>query len=198
MNLGKTLVGGLIGAAIAIGIYVALLLGGHTAPWFPVVTGALVGFGIMQVCKTAGNPSYARGAISGLIAAAAMLGGDLVAKEVLTKKAEAIAPKEGPAKKAESKDDEAEDDGEEETEVEEEEVEAAPEPKRGGDVDPEKGRIGAPNKLGQNDVWPFAFMAFGIFLAYEFARGSAPKTVVEETETTVAAVDEEEAEQDEA
>lgn len=196
MNLGRTLVGGLIGAAVAIGIYVALLLGGQTASWFPVVTGALVGFGVMQVCKTAGNPSYARGAISGLIAAAAMLGGDLIAKEVLTKKAEAISTKQGEVKKAELKDEESEEEGEE-SEGEEEEAEAAPDPIEVEEVDPEKGRIGAPNKLGQNDVWPFAFMAFGIFLAYEFARGTAPKTVAEESETTVAAVDEEEAEKDE-
>lgn len=198
MNLGRTLVGGLIGAAVAIGIYVALMLGtGNSAVWFPVVTGALVGFGVMQACKTDGNRSYARGAISGLIAAAAMLGGDLVAKEVLTKKAAAAGNKAAPAKKAEAKEEASEDEGEGEAEAEEEEVVAQETPK-GGDLDSDKGGIGAPKQLGQNDVWPFAFMAFGIFLAYEFARGSAPKTVVEETETTVAAVDEEEEGKEEA
>ncbi|MEQ8836984.1 MAG: hypothetical protein RID07_09290, partial [Lacipirellulaceae bacterium] len=66
------------------------------------------------------------------------------------------------------------------------------EPPKAGDIDPDRGAIGAPKQLGQNDVWPFAFMAIGIFLAYEFARGKAPKTAAAEGEEPAPAVDEEE------
>lgn len=193
MNFGRTLVGAIVGAAIAIGIYLGIRVGmENQAIWFPVVTGILVGLGVMKVDSAPPRTaSYARGAIAGLVAAGAMLGSDVIAQQVMTSKA-ASASKPAPAvAKAGADDGDADDDASDE-EVDEP-VEAAPAPMARRPAG-EGGTIGAPKPLNKESMWPFISMAVGIFLAYELARGSAPKTVVETTETS-APVDNDEEEQ---
>lgn len=173
MNLGKTLVGGIIGAAIAIAIYTVLktqmLL---DASWFPIVTGLLTGLGVRQAHKSlTNNVSYMRGAVAGIIAALAILGAEEVVKLVLTSdtsKTIAQAPPVAP------EDDEV--DVEEAGEDADVEVDV---------VEPDRdSRAAGPRAMGdrsnvkptRDDMWPFIFMAVGIFLAYELARGSAGPT----------------------
>ncbi|QDS97532.1 hypothetical protein [Adhaeretor mobilis] len=182
MNLGRTLVGAIVGAAIAIGIYLGIRVGMESqAIWFPIITGILVGLGVMKTDsappKTA---SYARGAIAGLIAAGAIYGSDVIAQEVMTSKAASAAQ---PAKAASAP---AKNDTEEETTeaAAEEPVEEVVAQKRDSGT-AQTGNIGAPKSLNKDSMWPFISMAGGIFLAYELARGTAPKTVVETTETPV-------------
>lgn len=173
MNLGKTLVGGIIGAAIAIAIYTVLKTQMHLeASWFPIVTGLLTGLGVRQAHKSlSNNVSYMRGAVAGIIAALAILGAEEVVKMVLATdgrttiaQAPPVAP---PDDEVEVDDDAAVDD--QPLEVEEPERRVGP-----------RGVVGDRSgvKPTRDDMWPFIFMAVGIFLAYELARGSAgPKTV---------------------
>lgn len=183
MNLGKTLVGGLLGAAVAIGIFTLLKTQMNLhATWFYVVIGLLTGLGVRQAHQSlAGNVSYARGALSGAIAAGAILLSEEVVRQVVSRGAEeVIAAVEKPAVVG---DETTEEEGDADAgDAESLDVEQPPEihPHDGlpGMVDGAKGA-----KPQTDDVWPFVFMAVGIFLAYELARGSAapgePEAAVE-------------------
>ena len=167
MNLCKTLVGFIFNDAIAIAIYTVLktqmLL---DASWFPIVTGLLTGLGVRQAHKSlTNNVSYMRGAVAGIIAALAILGAEEVVKLVLTTEAATTIAQAPPVV-------EPEDDDESEVAEAPDDIEVAPEePMRIGP----RGAVGERSnvKPTRDDMWPFIFMAVGIFLAYELARGSA-------------------------
>ena len=72
MSLGKTIVGGLVGAVVAVGAYWAIRqTTGESYVWFPLVTGALTGIGARLISGSPG--SYASGAVAGLIALLGMV-----------------------------------------------------------------------------------------------------------------------------
>ncbi|MDC0936293.1 hypothetical protein OAS39_08385, partial [Pirellulales bacterium] len=175
MNPGKTLVGGVIGAAVAIGIYTVLKTQMQMdAPWFPVVIGILTGLGVRQAQGSAKNISYLRGAVSGVIAAGAMLGAEQVVKMVLTQDtANAAVPQVA----APAGDDADADDGDGAADAE------APAREMPTPKTPITGAVGSESTLAsqhkKDEVWPFIFMAVGIFLAYELARGSADRAVAD-------------------
>ena len=179
MNPGKTLVGGVIGAAVAIGVYVLLKTQMHMdAVWFPVVIGILTGLGVRQAEGSAKGVSYLRGAVSGIIAAGAILAAEEVVKFVLTKDtAGATVPQ---VAVADTGDDEEGEDADVEVADDADDAEApeVPEDKTAitGGLG---GEVGAANQNKRDDIWPFLFMAVGIFLAYELARGSASPTTAD-------------------
>ncbi len=90
MNLVKSVIGSLIGAAIGVaahfGIQEAM---GQTWIWFPLVIGAVTGIVTLLVGGRSNSNSgrYACGALAGLIAGAGILGADLV-PTLLTKNGE--------------------------------------------------------------------------------------------------------------
>ena len=152
MNPVKTLVGGVIGAAVAIGIYVLLKTQMHMdALWFPVVIGILTGLGVRQAEGSASGVSYLRGAVSGIIAAGAILAAEEVVKMVLTKDAAgATVPQ---VAVADTSDDEGSDDAEAEGA---DDAESAPEvpadkPAITGGLG---GDVAAANQNKRDEVWP--------------------------------------------
>ena len=76
-GLVPTLVGGVIGAAVGVGLQVVLeagLLGQRfEASWCAIVIGLLVGLGVRRANRHHLHRSYVRGAMSGLIALAAIV-----------------------------------------------------------------------------------------------------------------------------
>jgi hypothetical protein len=174
-GLGPAVLGGIIGAAVGVGLNVVLegaFLGRRIeASWFPVVIGVLTGLGVRLANRHHMNRSYARGAVSALIALAAIVASSFAIKEVMARReTQAKATPNASAPKADA--DEAADDAAGEGAAAEA---AAPEPmpdreSAGGRT----GVIGQPK--GPNDInpWQFVFMALGALVAYELGRGPDP------------------------
>lgn len=92
MQFGKTLVGAIIGAALGIGLLIAVyLLFGIDKMWMAVPVALLTGLGVRTVAKTAGHPSYLRGAITVALAMGAYFGGLRICQVAATHRAETVA-----------------------------------------------------------------------------------------------------------
>jgi hypothetical protein len=90
MQLQRALIGGLLGGVIGIAVLVAsrLLFGvEHTA--LAIVVALAVGLGVRSMVATRGHASYARGALAGLLAILAFLGGELLVVQIAGKQAAA-------------------------------------------------------------------------------------------------------------
>lgn len=76
MQLGKTLVGAIIGAAIGVGLLAgAFLIFGWDGFWLAIPFAIVTGLGVRAIATTRGHASYARGALTCVLALAAYLGG---------------------------------------------------------------------------------------------------------------------------
>jgi hypothetical protein len=92
MQLGKALVGALIGAALGIGLLVVAFVVFHLdRVWLAIPVALLTGLGVRLLVSTSGHPSYLRGAITGAIALVAYLGGWYIAGPMATAKGKAEA-----------------------------------------------------------------------------------------------------------
>ena len=180
MALGPTLVGGIFGAAVAVGIHVALAMGLLGDPiettWFPVVIGLFTGLGVRQATKAkAPGASYGRGAVSALIALAATVLTYPAISAALTMRADDSA-KQAPAGVESAEADGAD---AEETDAAAAEGDAATDQEPADAAEPApKAAAGesAKNMVAAvtDDInWiDFLFMAAGALLAYEFGRGN--------------------------
>jgi hypothetical protein len=170
-GLGPAVLGGVVGAAVGVGLHTVLetgMLGTRVeAPWFAVVIGILTGLGVRMANRHHMERSYARGAISGLIALAAIVASSFAVKEVMSRREG--QPKTGlpEVAKADAVADEADDADADATE------ELAAEAERpAARTERPAGMVGAP-KGGPSDLnpWQFVFMAVGGLVAYELGRG---------------------------
>jgi hypothetical protein len=177
MGLGPTLLGGAVGAAVGVGLHTLLETGMLGKPieasWFAIVIGLLTGLGVRQANRTHMERSYLRGALSGLIALAAIYGSTVVIAEVMKKRDQAMVTK--PAAAVADADDASEDaaDGDEAAAADAEtpaaDADRTMNPALAGGV------VGNP-RAGDLNPWQFVFMALGALVAYEFGRGvGAPK-----------------------
>jgi hypothetical protein len=116
--------------------------------------------------------SYLRGALSGLIALAAIYGSTVVIAEVMKKRDQAMVTKPAAAADDAAKsDDETKSDNTTtaEAEMPTAEFDRTMNPALAGGV------VGNP-RAGDLNPWQFVFMALGALVAYEFGRGAgAPK-----------------------
>jgi hypothetical protein len=174
MQLGKSLVGAVIGAAIGIGmLFVASMFMRLDGVWLSIPFAILTGLGVRMFAGTAGRASYLRGALTMLVALAAYIGGwTLVAKVAMAKAtaqttnpAAATEPaattgddaKEGESKEGESKDEaQVADAGP---------PAAAPKAAKGAMPIPPSSRT-----IGSN--WDIIWLAISALVAYELGRGS--------------------------
>lgn len=178
MNFGSTLIGAVLGALVGVAIYMGVYNGaGIEAPWvawLAILTGLLAGLGVRKFNPdVAMNASYARGALSALIALGGIMGGSMAASKVRQEqlknvevKASTVAVADQPAEGG----DESEEAGDEPAEIEAPEVTAPP-------VTLGPAVIGSPKRPQRGvSLWDIAPIAIGCFLAYELARGggSAP------------------------
>jgi hypothetical protein len=177
--------GGLVGAAVGVGLHTLLETGMLGKPieasWFAIVIGLLTGLGVRQANRTHMERSYLRGALSGLIALAAIYGSTVVIAEVMKKRDQAMATK--PTAAAGEADEASEDaaDGDEATTAEAEtpaaDAERTMNPALAGGV------VGNP-RAGDLNPWQFVFMALGALVAYEFGRGAGAPKPAEPVDTT--------------
>lgn len=166
MQLGKTLVGAIIGAALGIGVLVAVFLAfGIDQMWMAIPVAILTGLGVRMMAATRGHASYLRGAITVILALGAYLGGLQVARAVAINRA-ANAEKANPPR-IEVTDpadpDAAKDEAAEAPAPIVEAPKAAPKAVDGGQ------RPAMPHQL---DVWDALSLAAAAFIAYELGRGS--------------------------
>jgi hypothetical protein len=167
MQLGKTLVGAIIGGALGIGLLIAVyLLFGIDKMWMAIPVALLTGFGVRMVAATSGRASYLRGAITVLLAMGAYLGGLAITRAVANYRAETVS-KASPPRAA------AEEPGEPGEATDEEPVADAPPvdapPAAPANFDRAARR---PAVAPQFSTWDFLSLAVAALVAYELGRGS--------------------------
>lgn len=186
MGVGPTLLGGVVGAAVGVGLHTLLETGMLGKPveasWFAIVIGLLTGLGVRQANRTHMERSYLRGAISGIIALAAIYGSTVLIAEIMKKRDLAVATKPAAAATAEA----SEENGDEPSDVTATaDAETPTDEPAERSLNPALGDanvVGA--RAGDINPWQFVFMALGALVAYEFGRGAgAPKTA-EPTDAT--------------
>lgn len=169
MQLGKSLVGAIIGAAVGIALLIAVQ---HfkqiDQTWLSIVVAILVGLGVRAMVSTSGHPSYLRGALTGILALAAYFGGmqlysQLAQRGILAKKL-AAPPVAAPQVEGGAATTEAEVDG---VPVPVEPA-ASPVPSaRPQLVDMQKGGPAQPGS-----PWDYVWLIVAALIAYELGRGS--------------------------
>jgi hypothetical protein len=177
MGVGPTLLGGIVGAAVGVGLHTVLETGMLGKPieasWFAIVIGLLTGLGVRQANRTHMERSYLRGALSGLIALAAIYGSSVVIAEVMKKRDQAMVTK--PAAAVADEANEASDAAEGDATATAEAETPAADTDRTMNPALAGGVVGNP-RAGDLNPWQFVFMALGALVAYEFGRGAgAPK-----------------------
>ena len=182
MQLGKALVGAVIGSAIGVALLVAayfLFRTEHTA--FAILVAVCVGLGVRAMAATKGHASYVRGALTALVAIGAFMGGNLLIVELATRQvaASAVQPARasdaaaevsakdasGPASDAPAAEMSGRDDR----------------PRLGG------GAIGNVRVRKEFSAWEFILLSVAALVAYELGRGTgtATATASETAPTTV-------------
>lgn len=172
MSLGPTLVGGVIGAAVGVGLHLAVeLTTSLEAPWFAIVIGLMTGLGVHQANKSlSGHVSYLRGAITAAIALGAIVGSTpLISRFVsprntLSADASKFAAREGATE---------EDDADEDAAATADGAEDVLAEAESRDGDRAGGGVGQAGRAAPDfNLFQFIYMAVGTFIAYEFGRGT--------------------------
>jgi hypothetical protein len=184
MQLGKTLVGAIIGGAVGIIVLAAIFLifqpDGH---WLAIAVALLTGLGVRMMVSTHGHASYVRGGLTAILALAIYLVGWIVVSKVAN--ASFAAGRAGATKAATAKSDEAAKEPEEgKTEdtvepVEQPKAAATPAPAPGGAM------RGGP-KPREFSPLDFIFLCVAGFIAYELGRGSGSSAPGTEEESAPA------------
>lgn len=175
-RLLTTLVGALIGAAIGVGLHLVLETGiagtqPYEAIWFALIIGLCTGFGVRMANKGHMGRSYARGAVSGVVALAAIVISTFLISQVMAKRD--IAKQGKPIAAAAQAEQNEAPEGDAGVEAAPAAMEEAPVQLIGA-----TGVIGRPGADKLNP-WQFVFMAAGALIAYELGRGVEHRQRVE-------------------
>jgi hypothetical protein len=164
MQLGKSIVGAIIGAILGIGLLIVVyLIFGIDKMWMAIPVAVLTGLGVRMVATTKGNASYLRGAITVLLAMGAYLGGLSITKAVANHRAQTVKAAPAP-----SKSEEATDAGDAKDQAAEAKPIEAP-PVAPVKMDPSARRPALPNSFS---TWDFLSLAVAALVAYELGRGT--------------------------
>jgi hypothetical protein len=171
-SLGPTILGAVIGAAVGIAVHLVIETGGFNhwqpkeASWFAIIIGLLTGVGVRQMNKHHMERSYLRGAVSGIIALAAIVLSTVLISKVM-EHYDALSKNKPVAAKGEDAAD-ATADNNAAAEAPKTDPEAAP--AAAGPAGPAVGGVG---RIRQDKLnpWQFVFMAVGALAAYELGRG---------------------------
>jgi len=165
MQFGKTLVGAVIGAALGIGLLVAVyLLFGIDKMWMAIPVAVLTGLGVRMVVATSGHASYLRGAITVLLAMGAYLGGLAITKAVANHRSQTVTKPVAPQAAANEPGEPGDAKGEEPA--------AAAPPVTAPPItpaNPDLRRSAAPPPI---NTWDFLSLAIAALVAYELGRGT--------------------------
>jgi hypothetical protein len=169
MQLGKSLAGALIGGILGIALCLAIYFatGGWDRAWLAIPVAILTGLGVRWMVETRGHPSYARGALTAVIAVAAFLAFYPIAAMVTTRgtAARPITAQAAPQQDAGKANEDA---GDAPAETAAPVVPVRNEEGRGGLVGPVSRNQRPPERS------PLEYVALGLaaFIAYELGRGS--------------------------
>jgi hypothetical protein len=165
MQLGKSLVGALVGGAIGIGVLVALyMLTGWDKAWLAIPVAITTGLGVRSAATTGGHASYARGALTAVVAILAFLAFYPVVAKVAVRGAIAQPIVADPLAAQTTEANTAQTDAAEAAAVEPRQVEERPVP----DV----GAVPRPRNQ-QFSTWDFLWLSIAGLIAYELGRGTA-------------------------
>jgi hypothetical protein len=185
MQLGRTLVGAIIGAILGIAVMAAVYLAFRLdSAWLALPVAVLTGLGVRMMVSTSGHASYLRGAITGLLA----LGAYLLGWSAMATIAQQTAAKAAQSTRVEQP---AEGDKAEGAEAAEAaapvETPKAPDmPIASKSSGARASKAGVPKGFSTLDY--IVLCAAGL-IAYELGRGTAgPKQVVVEGEETITEV----------
>jgi hypothetical protein len=164
MQLGKALVGAIIGAAVGIG----LLLGAYSQFgwdkfWLAIPFAFITGMGVRMLVSTSGHASYARGVLTMILAMAAYFAGLTLVAQVATAKANK------PPEKKEIKVEEAPADATDPDAPKEEAPPTPPPVINAPRMDAGKAHAAAPSP---GSPWDVIWLAIAALVAYELGRGS--------------------------
>jgi hypothetical protein len=170
MQLGKSLVGAIIGGLLGIALCIAVtkLSGGWDKMWLAIPVALLTGLGVRWMANTKGHPSYARGALTAIIAIAAFLASFPIAALITTRGA-AARPINAQAS-AEPADDAGNDaaDTEDAADAPAPETQpAAPAREPGSDL-----AAGMRQRPPERSPWEYVALGIAALIAYELGRGS--------------------------
>ena len=165
--MGATIVGGVIGGLVGVAAHVGLeLYGGSEHPWFAIVIGLLTGLGArLAVGADIRHASILRGALAALIGAGSIVGGMQALASLATKRVEAAAK----PRLVDSAPVDAGEEGDDEATPTDQAFEAGPEFATTGD--PGATLQAAAKTPKKTSAWQFVYIAVGVFLAYNLARG---------------------------
>jgi len=182
MQLGKSLVGAIIGGLVGAALCVAIvkLSGGWDKMWLAIPVALLTGLGVRWMADTKGHPSYARGALTAIIAVGAYFLSFWITTLVMTQGAAARSTAGSaaaqPADNGTANDANAADAA---TETASDETPTAP--TRSPDTQEGGSAAIIPRNQRAPDRSPWEYIALGIaaLIAYQLGRGSdGPRTTV--------------------
>ena len=167
MQLGKSLVGAIIGAALGIGLLIVVyLLLGIDKMWMAIPVAILTGLGVRMVAATSGHASYLRGAITVLLAMGAYLGGLAITRAVANHRAETVS-KANPPRVVADEPGEPGDAKADEPAAGAPRVNAPPPTPARTDLSARR-----PTMPNQFSTWDFISLAVAALVAYELGRGT--------------------------
>jgi hypothetical protein len=193
MQLGKSLVGALVGGAVGIAALIGIhMLTGWDKAWLAILVALITGVGVRWAVNTSGHASYARGALTALVAILAFLAWypiqaqltvrGALAKPILPNRAAATDAEPANTveadETAESADADGNDDAADSTETAAADTEAA-DPAADAAVQPADeapnvvpGGLARP-RAQQFSTWDFVWLCVAGLIAYELGRGTA-------------------------
>ncbi|QDU87580.1 hypothetical protein Pla175_09450 [Pirellulimonas nuda] len=180
MGIGPAIIGAIVGALVGAAAQAGIELGmNKEASWMAIVIGLFAGIGAWKAAGASIHKiSYLRGALAALVALGGIIGAaQAISAAAVKRSADAVNPVTPETPRVVTPEaGEGEGEGEEATEPAEPEVAAAPAPA--------VGQVPADFRAGNDKGGPpspnpyqFVFIAVGVFLAYEFARGHKPADV---------------------
>jgi hypothetical protein len=193
MQLGKSLVGALVGGAVGIAALICIhMLTFWDKYWLAILVAIFTGVGVRMAANTSGHASYARGALTALVAILAFLAWFPIQTQLTVRGALAkpILPIRAPAEAAPADTDEADetaeladadgqDDAAESEETEGADTEAATPAADAAAQPKDEAPNVAPGGLAkqraqQFSTWDLVWLCVAGLIAYELGRGTAP------------------------
>jgi hypothetical protein len=170
MQFGKSLLGAILGAAVSIGLLIAVyLLLQRDNVWLAIPFALITGLGVRMMVSTTGHASYARGVMTMLIALAAYIGGWRAVSMIATAKANQPLAKPTVSAETEPADGEAKDEATADAPADAPKADQpAATPPRANVAQP---RPAPASAFGS--PWDVIWLAIAALVAYEMGRGSA-------------------------
>jgi hypothetical protein len=180
MQLGKTLVGAVIGGLVGAAVCVAITkFTGWDKMWLAILVALLTGIGVRMLVDTRGHASYARGALTAILAVGAYFL-SFWASTLITTKGAAAREINAQAADRQAADDDAADgetadaaDGESDNADDEANDDAAPAAPANAQQQTERAvNLPRPQRPPERSPWEYIALGVAALIAYQLGRGS--------------------------